>query len=164
MSRVLTTASAELNARYQLRPMQLDDLDVIMAIEPYIYSHPWTRGNFTDSLTSGYSAWVLEDSRAAAQKIIGYALIMMVLDEAHLLNLSIAKAYQKKGLGRFLLQHMLAIANKHQAAHMFLEVRASNIAAISLYEDLGFNEMSIRRGYYPAASGREDAVLMGLAL
>jgi ribosomal-protein-alanine N-acetyltransferase len=164
MSAILKMQSAELNLRYKLRPMQLADLDVIMAIEPHIYSHPWTRGNFSDSLNSGYSAWVLEDSSDAAQKIMGYALMMMVLDEAHLLNLSIAKAYQKKGLGRFLLEHMLAIANKHQAEHMFLEVRSSNIAAIALYENLGFNEMSIRRGYYPAASGREDAVLMGLAL
>lgn len=164
MSAILKMQPAELNLRYKLRPMQMDDLDTIMAIEPYIYSHPWTRGNFSDSLNSGYSAWVLEDSSDAAQKIMGYALMMMVLDEAHLLNLSIAKAYQKKGLGRFLLEHMLAIANKHQAEHMFLEVRSSNIAAIALYENLGFNEMSIRRGYYPAASGREDAVLMGLAL
>jgi ribosomal-protein-alanine N-acetyltransferase len=164
MSAILKMQPAELNLRYKLRPMQMADLDVIMAIEPHIYSHPWTRGNFSDSLNSGYSAWVLEDSSDAAQKIMGYALMMMVLDEAHLLNLSIAKAYQKKGLGRFLLEHMLAIANKHQAEHMFLEVRSSNIAAIALYENLGFNEMSIRRGYYPAASGREDAVLMGLAL
>jgi ribosomal-protein-alanine N-acetyltransferase len=163
MNTVLTTAPAAHNPRYQLRSMQTADLDAIMAIEPHIYYHPWTRGNFSDSLNSGYSAWVLTDS-TAAQKIIGYALMMMVLDEAHLLNLSIAKAYQKQGLGRLLLEHMLAIANKHQAAHMFLEVRSSNIAAISLYENLGFNEMSIRRGYYPAAAGREDAVLMGLAL
>jgi len=163
MSAVLTTEFAKQNVRYALRPMQKQDLDAVMTIEPHIYSHPWTRGNFSDSLNSGYSAWVLTDS-TAAQKIIGYALMMMVLDEAHLLNLSIAKAFQKQGLGRFLLVHMLAIANKHQAAHMFLEVRSSNIAAISLYENLGFNEMSIRRGYYPAASGREDAVLMGLAL
>lgn len=164
MNAVLETQSAALSARYQLRTMQLDDLDAIMAIEPHIYYHPWTRGNFSDSLNSGYSAWVLEDSSVATEKIMGYALMMMVLDEAHLLNLSIAKAYQKKGLGRFLLEHLISIANQHQAAHMFLEVRSSNIAAITLYEHLGFNEMSIRRGYYPAASGREDAVLMGLAL
>lgn len=136
------------------------DLDAVMAIEPTIYTHPWTRRNFSDSLNSGYSAWVLE----ANQKIIGYALIMMVLDEAHLLNLSIAKAQQKQGLGRFLLEQMLQIAKNHQAANMFLEVRPSNISAIALYEKLGFCEMAVRRGYYPAQDGREDAVLMGLAL
>ncbi len=152
--------SAMLNPQYQFRPMTPDDLDAVMAIEPHIYSHPWSRGNFSDSLLSGYPAWVLLDGA----KIIGYALMMMVLDEAHLLNLSIAKAYQKQGLGRLLLEHMITIAKKHHAANMFLEVRPSNISAIALYENIGFNEMAIRRGYYPAHNGREDAVLMGLAL
>lgn len=149
-----------LNPQYQFRPMQEADLDAIMEIEPLIYSHPWSRGNFSDSLASGYSAWVLQDGA----RIIGYALMMMVLDEAHLLNLSVAKACQKQGLGRMLLEHMIAIAKKHDAANMFLEVRPSNISAIALYENIGFNEMAIRRGYYPAHNGREDAVLMGLAL
>ncbi len=144
----------------QFRPMQLNDLDAIMAIEPYIYPYPWTRGNFSDSLNSGYSAWVLLRNEV----IIGYALVMMVLDEAHLLNLSIAKDHQKQGLGRVLLEHMIDIAKNNQAANMFLEVRPSNISAIALYENMGFNEMAIRRGYYPAKNGREDAVLMGLAL
>ncbi len=152
--------SAMLNPQYQFRPMGESDLDAIMEIEPHIYTHPWTRGNFDDSLKSGYSAWVLLEGT----KIIGYALMMMVLDEAHLLNLSIAKHYQKRGLGRLLLEHMIAIAKRHDAANMFLEVRPSNISAIALYENIGFNEMAIRRGYYPAHNGREDAVLMGLAL
>ncbi|PPD54730.1 MAG: ribosomal-protein-alanine N-acetyltransferase [Methylotenera sp.] len=152
--------SAVLKPNYQLRPMQMADLDAVMAIEPTIYTHPWTRGNFSDSLNSGYSAWVLVTN----QKIIGYALLMMVLDEAHLLNLSVAKDQQKQGLGRYLLEHMLQIAKNHKAANMFLEVRPSNISAIALYENMGFCEMAIRRGYYPAHNGREDAVLMGLAL
>ncbi|MDP3742822.1 MAG: ribosomal protein S18-alanine N-acetyltransferase [Methylotenera sp.] len=136
------------------------DLDAVMQIEPQIYSNPWTRGNFSDSLKSEHIAWVLEHD----EKIIGYALMMMVLDEAHLLNLSITKAYQKQGLGRSLLEHMIRIAQKLKAANMFLEVRSSNISALALYENIGFNEMAIRRGYYPAQNGREDAVLMGLAL
>ncbi len=157
--------SAQLKPNLQLRPMQMDDLDAIMQIEPTIYSHPWTRGNFSDSLNSGYSAWVLEQEC----EMVGYALMMMVLDEAHLLNLSIAKPQQKRGLGRYLLEHMIAIAKRHKAANMFLEVRPSNISAISLYENMGFCEISVRRGYYPAdpktsETGREDAVLMGLAL
>jgi [ribosomal protein S18]-alanine N-acetyltransferase len=152
--------SAVLKQAYQLRPMQINDLDTVMAIEPTIYTHPWTRGNFSDSLNSGYSAWVLE----ANQKMIGYALLMMVLDEAHLLNLSIAKDQQKQGLGRYLLEHMLEIAKNYKAANMFLEVRPSNISAIALYENMGFCEMAVRRNYYPAHNGREDAVLMGLAL
>ncbi|ADI30666.1 ribosomal protein S18-alanine N-acetyltransferase [Methylotenera versatilis] len=152
--------SAVLNTQYQFRPMQLDDLDTIMVIEPQIYPYPWTRGNFSDSLSSGYSAWVL----MLNDQIIGYSLMMLVLDEAHLLNLSVAKPYQKQGLGRTLLEHMVSIAKSNQMANMFLEVRPSNISAIALYENMGFNEMAVRRGYYPAANGREDAVLMGLAL
>lgn len=152
--------NAVLKSQYQFRPMRMDDLDAIMAIEPQIYPYPWTRGNFSDSLKSGYSAWVL----MLNEQIIGYSLVMMVMDEAHLLNLSVAKAYQKQGLGRLLLEHMIEIAKSEQAINMFLEVRPSNISAIALYENMGFNEMAIRRGYYPAANGREDAVLMGLAI
>ncbi len=152
--------SAQLQHHLSLRPMHLDDLDAIMQIEPTIYSHPWTRGNFSDSLNSGYSAWILEEK----SEMIGYALLMMIMDEAHLLNLSIAKAHQKQGLGRYLLEHMLKIAKTHKAAHMFLEVRPSNVSAIALYESIGFCEMAVRRGYYPAKEGREDAILMGLAL
>lgn len=157
--------SAQLKTKYQLRPMQLDDLDAIIQIEATIYTHPWTRGNFSDSLNSGYSAWIMEQD----SKMIGYALMMMVMDEAHLLNLSIDKTQQKQGLGRHLLEHMLEIAKNHQAANMFLEVRPSNISAITLYENMGFSEMAVRRGYYPAdqkisKTGRENAILMGLAL
>jgi [ribosomal protein S18]-alanine N-acetyltransferase len=152
--------SAQLQLNLQLRPMQMHDLDNVMQIEPTIYSYPWTRGNFSDSLQNGYSGWVLED----AGKMIGYSLLMMVMDEAHLLNLSIAKTRQKQGLGRYLLEHMLKIAKTHKALNMFLEVRPSNISAIALYDNMGFCEMAVRRGYYPAKDGREDAVLMGLAL
>jgi len=152
--------SAVPKPQYQFRPMTAADLDAIMEIEPHIYSHPWTRGNFADSLKSANNAWVLMHN----EEIIGYALMMMVLDEAHLLNLSISKAYQKQGLGRLLLEHMISIAQTLNAANMFLEVRASNISAIALYENIGFNEMAVRRGYYPAHHGREDAILMGLAI
>lgn len=140
--------------------MMMDDLDTIMQIEPTIYSHPWSRGNFSDSLKSSYPAFVLEQDG----EMIGYSLMMMVLDEAHLLNLSVAKPQQKKGLGRLLLEYMINHARQLKAANMFLEVRTSNVSAIALYENIGFNEMAIRRGYYPAHHGREDAVLMGLAL
>ncbi len=160
MSAMPQTLAMEFAKQFKFRPMNMTDLDAVMAIEPHIYSHPWTRGNFSDSLNSGYSAWVLEKQ----DEIIGYALMMMVVDEAHLLNLSIAKAYQKQGLGRYLLEYMLQIARNHHAVNMFLEVRPSNVSAIALYENIGFNEMAIRRNYYPAKSGREDAVLMGLAL
>ena len=110
---------------------------------------------------------MLEDiSFGKTSEMIGYALLMMIMDEAHLLNLSVAKQMQKQGLGRFLLEHMIATAKTHKALNMFLEVRPSNISAIALYENMGFCEMAVRRGYYPAdpklsKTGREDAVLMG---
>ena len=152
--------NAVLKPDIQIRPMQTTDLDAIMQIEPTIFPYPWTRGNFTDSLNSGYSCWVLE----CGENLVGYAVLMMVLDEAHLLNIGIAKSRQGQGLGRMLLEHMMQIGRRHGGLNMFLEVRPSNTAAISLYENIGFNEMAIRRGYYPAQQGREDAVLMGMAL
>jgi ribosomal-protein-alanine N-acetyltransferase len=152
--------SAMLDSRLRFRPMQAADLDAIMAIEPTIYPYPWSRGNFSDSLDAGYSGWVYEENGV----IIGYAILMLVLDEAHLLNISIAKSHQGRGLGAALLEYMMQVARGHGAANMFLEVRPSNLAAIRLYERTGFNEMAVRRGYYPAADGREDALLMGMAL
>lgn len=142
------------------RPMTLADLVTVCQIEPTIYSHPWTLGNFKDSLSAGHSAWVME----RAGEIMGYALVMLVLDEAHLLNLSVASPYQGLGLGRALLVQMIEVSRRHHAANMFLEVRVSNLKAIALYEAVGFCEMGIRRNYYPTNNGREDAVLMGLAL
>jgi ribosomal-protein-alanine N-acetyltransferase len=152
--------NAALKSKLKLRPMHSADLDSIIAIEPQIYSHPWTRGNFSDSLNAGYSCWVYEDDGA----IFGYAILMTVLDEAHLLNLSIAKPNQGQGFGRKLLEYMMQVARNHGAQSIFLEVRPSNAAAIALYESMGFNEMAVRRNYYPARFGREDAVLMGVAL
>lgn len=152
--------SAVLKENYQLRPMAQEDIDAVMVIEPTIYSHPWSRGNFTDSLQAGYSAWVL----TSHEEIIGYTLMMIALDEAHLLNISVAAPYQKLGYGHVLLEHMLGKAKHYKATDMFLEVRSSNEAAISLYESHDFIEVSVRRGYYPAEDGREDAILMGLVL
>jgi ribosomal-protein-alanine N-acetyltransferase len=140
--------------------MQMADLDTVMAIESTIYPYPWSRGNFSDSLNAGYSCWVFEEG----PRIIGYAVLMLVLDEAHLLNISIAATHQRQGFGRALLQHMLKTARGYGAVNIFLEVRPSNMPALKLYEETGFSEMAIRRGYYPTRYGREDAVLMGMAL
>ncbi len=138
--------NAILKPQPRQRPMQMADLDVIMNIEPEIYTHPWSRGNFSDSLNAGYSCWVYEENAI----VFGYAVMMLVMEEAHLLNFSIAKPYQGRGLGRELLVHMMGLARKHGAQTIFLEVRSSNDAAIGLYESIGFNEMAVRRNYYPA--------------
>jgi len=140
--------------------MQMTDLDEVMAIENVVYTHPWSRGNFVDSLNAGYSCWVLEEGAC----IIGYSVLMLAIDEAHLLNISVAKDRQHQGYGRMLLHKMMEMARSYGAAFMFLEVRVSNRTAIRLYENVGFNEMAIRRKYYPGLHGREDAYLMGMAL
>ena len=152
--------NAVLKPAIHYRPLQMADLDAVMVIEPEIYPHPWSRGNFSDSLRAGYSCWACEHEG----ELMGYAVMMVVLDEAHLLNISIAPGFQGRGLGRHLLEHLIGVARGHGAQTMFLEVRPSNKAAMRLYESIGFNEFSVRKGYYPAAKGREDAVLMGLAL
>lgn len=152
--------NARLKPIISFRPLRMADLDQVMQIEPVIYPHPWTRNSFSDSLKAGYSCWACEHDSA----VMGYAILMMVLDEAHLLNISIAKEFQGRGLGRKLLEHIIDIARGHGGQTMFLEVRPSNKPALRLYEDMGFNEFSVRKGYYPSANGREDAILMGLAL
>ncbi len=145
-------------ADYALRTMQASDLDIILAIESDVYDYPWTRGNFEDSLNARHQAWVMMQ----ADEVIGYAVMMTVLDEAHLFNVSIARAYQKQGLGYALVNDMIANAKTSGAKNMFLEVRESNMSARKLYEKIGFVEVHIRRGYYQAKAGREDAILMRL--
>jgi ribosomal-protein-alanine N-acetyltransferase len=140
--------------------MRTADLDRIMEIEPLIYAHPWTRGNFDDSMRVGYSCWVVDCGGVVA----GYGVLMTGVREAHLLNLSIAPQWQGRGLGRSLLEHFVRIGRDSDALQMFLEVRPSNTSARRLYADFGFRDINVRRGYYPAASGREDAILMGLML
>ncbi len=98
------------------------------------------------------------------EEMIGYAVMMFVLDECHLLNISIKKNMQKKGYGSHLLNEVIRRANLTHAKTIYLEVRVSNQAAINLYDKHGFNEMSIRKDYYRAREGREDAVLMGLVI
>jgi ribosomal-protein-alanine N-acetyltransferase len=150
--------SAVLKPSWSLRPMRPGDLAPVVAVEGSIYSHPWTFGNFRDSLHAGYSCWVMERQG----ELIGYGVLMIGVGEAHLLNLSIAADWQRRGFGRLLLQHFVEQAQRCGATRMLLEVRPSNTAARALYRASGFLELSVRRGYYPADNGREDAILMGL--
>lgn len=140
--------------------MVADDLDAIAAIEGAIYPHPWTRGNFADSLAAGYHCWVIE----CAGTVAGYMVTMIAAGEAHLLNLSVAAPWQRRGIGREALGFTTRLARDYGAAKMLLEVRPSNMAAIALYAAAGFSELAVRRGYYPASEGREDAVVMQLDL
>lgn len=152
--------SAVLSQAFSFRPMNKQDVATIMPIERALYAYPWTPGNFSDSLNAGYSCWMLEFGSIT----VGYAVLMLAAGEAHVLNIAIAQDWQRQGLGRRLMQYLIKVAREYRAEMMFLEVRPSNLSARRLYEDIGFNEIATRRAYYPAHDGREDALLMGLAL
>jgi [ribosomal protein S18]-alanine N-acetyltransferase len=140
--------------------MTAADLDTVIAIEGAIYPYPWTRGNFSDALAAGYHCWMA----VCGGEAVGYAVVMVAAGEAHLLNLSVAGAWQRRGFGRELLEHVLRLARDTSAERILLEVRPSNRAAIALYSAAGFTEIALRRGYYPAGSGREDAIVLQLNL
>jgi ribosomal-protein-alanine N-acetyltransferase len=142
-------------------PMTEKELDEIVAAEKEVYPFPWTRGNFADALQAGYSAWVL---RNASGRIAAYSVMMMALDEAHLLNLSVARHAQRSGLGWRTLDWMADVARGYGGRTMLLEVRPSNEAAIRLYQRYGFERIGVRRGYYPSEGGREDAIVMRISL
>ncbi len=142
-------------------PMTIADLDDIATVEQQIYPFPWSRGNFADSLSAGYSGWVLRD---AGGRLVAYSIMMFAIDEAHLLNLSVAEHAQRRGLGWRTLEWIAEVARGHGAQTLLLEVRPSNPAALRLYERYGFERVGIRRGYYPARDGREDALVMRVML
>ena len=145
----------------QLAPMRPQDLAGVLAIEQAAYAFPWTHGNFIDSLRAGHSAWTMRDSGGG---LIAYAVLMLVLDEAHLLNLTVAPACQRFGFGWRMLEAMAENARSYGARTMLLEVRPSNEAAQKMYARYGFVRIGMRRGYYPARDGREDAIVMRVAL
>lgn len=159
MNAHMNSASRFQDARFV--PMSEHDLDRVAAIELDLYPFPWTRGNFADSLQAGYSTWTM---RGAHDELLAYAVLMMVLDEAHLLNLSVARPCQRHGLGWRMLDWMSARAREHGARSLFLEVRPTNTEAHRLYERYGFQKIGTRRDYYPAHGGREDADVMRIHL
>jgi [ribosomal protein S18]-alanine N-acetyltransferase len=140
--------------------MAQSDLDAVAGLEQTLHVHPWTLGNFADSLEAGYQCWVAERDGALA----GYCIVMNGPGEAHLLNLSVALPWQRRGIGSELAHLCIRLAREHGAEKIFLEVRPSNIAARRLYERMGFSAVATRRDYYPAGEDREDAVVMELVL
>ena len=145
----------------QIAPMRPQDLPEVLAVEEVAYAFPWTHGNFIDSLRAGHSAWTMRDSSG---NLIGYAVVMIALDEAHLLNLTVAPACQRFGFGWRMLEAMAENARGYGARTMLLEVRPSNSAAQQMYTRYGFVRIGTRRGYYPARDGREDAIVMRVSL
>lgn len=147
-------------ARLECRPMSLVDLDWVTAVEGDLHASPWSRRSFAESMDAGHACWIFREG----ERPVAYAVLMLVLDEAHLLNVTVDRSDQGRGIGTAVLQFLFDEARRHGAAQMFLEVRESNEVALALYRRKGFFAIGRRRGYYPAAAGREDAIVMRYAL
>jgi len=144
----------------EYRTLAEHDMATVAAIEADVYVFPWTIGNFRDSLLSGYQCtgcW-------SGGELIGYAIVMMAPDEAHLLNFAVASGWQRRGIGARFLRHLVDYTRKQRREMLYLEVRPSNLAARRMYERFGFRQLGLRRDYYPAVTGREDALFLGLDL
>jgi ribosomal-protein-alanine N-acetyltransferase len=149
------------NPQPLLRAMTMSDLDEVAAIEARAYAFPWTRGNFADSLAAGYFARLLE---GAARDPIGYFIAMAGVGELHLLNITVDPRWQERGHGGLLLDALEDLARRSGLQSVWLEVRESNRRAQSLYFRRGFVQVGVRRRYYPASPGREDALVMRCTL
>jgi ribosomal-protein-alanine N-acetyltransferase len=158
-------------ASLSLRPMVVADVDEVLALECNVFPHPWSRGNFMDSLASGYDAWVLREPedgtlrRRPGGALAGYFLVMYAVDEAHLLDVAVSGERQGSGLGRFLLDRIAARSRAMGMTSILLEVRPSNGRALQVYARYGYAQIGRRKGYYPAHEGlREDAIVMRYVL
>ena len=154
----------------QFEPMTAARLGEVVQIEDVAYAHPWTQGNFIDSLTAGYQAQLLTAGTPPEGALLGYFVAMKGVDEVHLLNITVAPAHQRQGWARVMLDALAIWARGQGAQWLWLEVRVSNLRAKAVYENYGFREVGLRRNYYPDGTGplgvtkREDAVVMSFAL
>ncbi len=152
MSAVLKEPLADL----QFGLLGMSDIAAVVAIEKDVYVFPWTTGNFHDSLESGYLCM----GAFLQGELVGYAVLMRAVDEAHLLNLAVASRWQRRGIAAVFLQRLLDEAAALDCSEFYLEVRPSNLAARALYDRFGFHQAGLRRDYYPAVTGREDALFL----
>ncbi len=146
----------QLSALVELRTMSYSDWKQVVTVEKKAYPHPWTLGIFRDCLRVGHSAWVMTLDKI----VIGYAIVMLSPGEAHILNICVDPGYQAKGLGRYLLRYLIKRTNQTDIDMVLLEVRRSNTKAHLLYQSEGFHELGVRKAYYPADEGREDAIIL----
>lgn len=144
----------------QISLLTTHDLNHAFAIEQRSHAFPWTEKTFASNQGERYLNYRLDVDGVMA----AFAITQIILDEATLFNIAVDPAFQRRGLGRQLLEHLIAELAQREVLTLWLEVRASNRAAIALYEQLEFNEVSVRRNYYPSAEGREDALIMALTL
>jgi ribosomal-protein-alanine N-acetyltransferase len=149
----------------QLESMTAEWFDAVAQVEQIAYEHPWTPGNFVDSLQAGYQMQLLSAGPVTRRELLGYFVAMQGVDEVHLLNITVAPSYQGQGWARLLLDALVLWSRGQGAQCLWLEVRLSNLRALSVYRRYGFSQVGTRRHYYPAAQGqREDAVVMSMAL
>jgi ribosomal-protein-alanine N-acetyltransferase len=153
------SAAADLS-NYSLRPMTKRDLSSIIEIEKRAYPYPWPKGIFEDCMRVGYGCWVFE----ADDRVHAYAIVSTMVDESHIMNLTVDPEVQGRGVGRAVLRELIKMAQESRADTILLEVRPSNAAALNLYQSEGFNEIGTRKAYYPAKRGREDAVILAKVL
>lgn len=147
---------------WQFSPMTGSDLDAVWALECDVFPYPWSRANFADSLASSYDCWTLRDAEGV---LAGYYLLMYALDEAHLLDVALARVHHGHGLGRMLLDQIGARCREQGMSSILLEVRPSNLRALAVYQRYGYEQIGRRKGYYPAEPGqREDAIVMRYTL
>jgi ribosomal-protein-alanine N-acetyltransferase len=144
----------------QIRPMAETDIAGVVAVERASYQFPWSEGIFRDCLRVGYLCRVM----TVDQRVIGYGVMSIGAGEAHILNLCVGSAHRCQGLGRRMLEYLLERGAAAGMSEAFLEVRPSNTAAIRLYFAIGFEQVGMRRGYYQAPGGREDAAVLKLSL
>lgn len=137
-----------------------ENVSEMLLIEESAHAVPWSQDVFERCFDSKYHAWGVTIGDA----LIGFVIFSMQVGECHILNLCIHSAYQGNGYGRQLLEYALEVAKQKQAGIAFLEVRRSNSKALALYHKMGFIQVGERKGYYPAAEGREDAILFALDL
>ena len=158
----LDAPALPLRAGHRLVPMTEDMLEMVLAIENVAFTHPWTRGNFADALRSGYHCQVL----LQGENVLGYFIAMQILDEMHLLNITVSPMYQGQGFARELLDCLCYWSRySAKAQWLWLEVRESNTRARQIYERHGFAQVGARKKYYPVHHGeRETAILMSMSL
>jgi ribosomal-protein-alanine N-acetyltransferase len=144
----------------RLRPMDESDVDKVIDVERLAYEFPWTPAIFRDCLRVGYCCWVA----ALGEEVVGYGIMSVAVAESHILNVCVRPDMQGQGLGRKLMHRLMSLARAHQADTAYLEVRPSNQTALGLYASLGFSQVGVRRAYYPARSGREDALILAKEL
>jgi len=164
-------------AELTFMPMQLADLEDVLAIESISHTHPWTRGNFSDSLAAGHWAYCIRPQLDQANAMPGsyldpqvlwaYCILYPAVDELHLLNITVAPKLRQLGLGSRMMATIEGVASQQNMPRIILEVRPSNQSAVALYQKLGYEQIGVRKNYYPASEGsgnREDAIVMAKSI